>query len=335
MPASERVPANESSYSQKATAWDTKTNNTIINPLQKQQLTPPMRLTPAEEVQELEELEEDQTTNSPSGPTPPHHLVAPPRTGSATAVASTVITAPVPRRKHHRPEVETPEGLFPNLPEAKKRKFILVDDSVRGSRLRVRVTLDGVDTNEIPDSFRRSASVFPRSYFPREMQSPPPSPTGRRFFGNDLPDQAGDGGEETEGRGLGRRGGGSGSSGSQAVDLAMSMSMNMNMNMGMGMGGRDGSSCHPGAAALGAHRMRKSRRGREIKLNDLAGRMAWLQSRVFAGRPVFLQRALDTYRNRTKAAIESTMQDVTAVAPHFETRAGKRRWNARREASEE
>ncbi|KAG6178410.1 hypothetical protein E4U36_006427, partial [Claviceps purpurea] len=296
MPASERVPANESSYSQKATAWDTKTNNTIINPLQKQQLTPPMRLTLAEEVQELEELEEDQTTqaypdnsNSPSGPTPPHHLVAPPRTGSATAVASTVITAPVPRRKHHRPEVETPEGLFPNLPEAKKRKFILVDDSVRGSRLRVRVTLDGVDTNEIPDSFRRSASVFPRSYFPREMQSPPPSPTGRRFFGNDLPDQAGDGGEETEGRGLGRRGGGSGSSGSgsQAVDLAMSMNMNMNMSIGMGMGmsGRDGSSCHPGAAALGAHRMRKSRRGREIKLNDLAGRMAWLQSRVFAGRP--------------------------------------------------
>ncbi|KAG6208163.1 hypothetical protein E4U50_003447, partial [Claviceps purpurea] len=280
-------------------------------------------------------------SNSPSGPTPPHHLVAPPRTGSATAVASTVITAPAPRRKHHRPEVETPEGLFPNLPEAKKRKFILVDDSVRGSRLRVRVTLDGVDTNEIPDSFRRSASVFPRSYFPREMQSPPPSPTGRRFFGNDLPDQAEDGGEETEGRGLGRRGGGSGSSGSgsQAVDLAMSMSMsmnmNMNMNMGMGLSGRDGSSCHPGAAALGAHRMRKSRRGREIKLNDLAGRMAWLQSRVFAGRPVFLQRALDTYRNRTKAAIESTMQDVTAVAPHFETRAGKRRWNARREASEE
>ncbi|KAG6115878.1 hypothetical protein E4U13_002394 [Claviceps humidiphila] len=270
-------------------------------------------------------------SNSPSGPTPPHHLVAPPRTGSATAVASTaVITAPVPRRKHHRPEVEPPEGLFPNLPEAKKRKFILVDDSVRGSRLRVRVTLDGVDTNEIPDSFRRSASVFPRSYFPREMQSPPPSPTGRRFFGNDLPDEAGDG-EETEGRGLGRRGGGSGSgsgsSGSQAVDLAMSM--------GMGMGGREGSSCHPGAAALGVHRMRKSRRGREIKLNDLAGRMAWLQSRVFAGRPVFLQRALDTYRNRTKAAIESTMQDVTAVAPHFETRAGKRRWNARREASEE
>ncbi|KAG6090912.1 hypothetical protein E4U30_007811 [Claviceps sp. LM220 group G6] len=272
-----------------------------------------------------------ENSNSPSRPTPPHHLVAPPRTGSATAIASTtVITAPVPRRKHHRPEVEPPEGLFPSLPEAKKRKFILVDDSVRGSRLRVRVTLDGVDTNEIPDSFRRSASVFPRSYFPREMQSPPPSPTGRRFFGNDLPDEAGDG-EETEGRGLGRRGGGSGSgsSGSQAVDLAMSM------GMGMDMGGREGSSCHPGAAALGVHRMRKSRRGREIKLNDLAGRMAWLQSRVFAGRPVFLQKALDTYRNRTKAAIESTMQDVTAVAPHFETRAGKRRWNARREASEE
>jgi len=38
-------------------------------------------------------------------------------------------------------------------------------------------------------------------------------------------------------------------------------------------------------------RMKKSIRGREVRLNDLAYRMAWLQSRVFAGRTVFLQRA--------------------------------------------
>jgi hypothetical protein len=75
--------------------------------------------------------------------------------------------------------------------------------------------------------------------------------------------------------------------------------------------------------------MRKSIRGREVRLNDLGYRMAWLQSRVFAGRTVFLQRALDCYRNKTRAAIESVMQDVKTVAPHYETRAGKRRWNER------
>jgi hypothetical protein len=38
-------------------------------------------------------------------------------------------------------------------------------------------------------------------------------------------------------------------------------------------------------------RMRRVFRGKEVRLNDLGYRMAWLQSRVFAGRTVFLQRA--------------------------------------------
>jgi hypothetical protein len=38
---------------------------------------------------------------------------------------------------------------------------------------------------------------------------------------------------------------------------------------------------------------------------------------------------VDCYRNKTRAAIESTMADVHAVAPHFETRPGKRRWVGR------
>jgi hypothetical protein len=36
---------------------------------------------------------------------------------------------------------------------------------------------------------------------------------------------------------------------------------------------------------------------------------------------------VDCYRNKTRSAIESTMQDVKNVAPHYETRVGKRRWN--------
>ncbi|KAG6000331.1 hypothetical protein E4U21_005568 [Claviceps maximensis] len=237
-----------------------------------------------------------------------------PRAGSEATVT----------RKHGRTTVAAPEGLFPNIPEAKKRKFILVDDSMRGSRLRVRVTLDGVDTNEIPDSFRRGSSVFPRSYFPREMQSPPPSAFGSQFFSEDLFDGAGDGHDvddddgiqETEGRVPGRRG------------ITKSVSQAVEVAVGEGAVG--------GAAATAAivPRMRKTRRGKEVKLNDLACRMAWLQSRVFAGRTVFLQRALDTYRNKTKAAIEGTMSNVVALAPHYETRTGKRRWNDRKRRGE-
>lgn len=174
----------------------------------------------------------------------------------------------IPARSHSRAHADEPEGLFPDVPEAKKRKFILVDDNMRGGqRLRVRVTLDGVDTNEIPDSFRKGASVFPRSYFPREMQSPPPSATGSQFFMDDMSD---DGIQETEGRELGRRG------------TAKSASQTMKVSMAEGQDGE-----------IDVPRMRRAYRGKEVKLNDLAYRMAWLQSRVFAGRTVFLQRACE------------------------------------------
>ena len=40
-------------------------------------------------------------------------------------------------------------------------------------------------------------------------------------------------------------------------------------------------------------RMRRSIRGKEVKLNDLGYRMTWHQSRVFSGRVVFLQKACE------------------------------------------
>ncbi|KAL2269630.1 hypothetical protein VTJ83DRAFT_1814 [Remersonia thermophila] len=208
----------------------------------------------------------------------------------------------------------TPEDLFPDLPDVKKRKFILVEDSERNNRLRVRVTLDGVDTREIPDSFRKSSSVYPRSYFPREMQSPPPSATGSRFFTDDASDGEDDGVTETEGRAEGRGARRRANRGRTMVKVPTTE-------------GRVGEVAIP--------RMRKSFRGKEVRLNDLGYRMAWLQSRVFAGRTVFLQRALDCYRNKTRSAMESVMQDVKTAAPHYETRVGKRRWNERMRLAEE
>ncbi|KAK8073748.1 hypothetical protein PG994_004647 [Apiospora phragmitis] len=191
----------------------------------------------------------------------------------------------------------------PDIPEAKKRKFILVEDNKRGCRLRVRVTLESVDTKEIPDSFRKSSSVFPRSYFPREMQSPPPSATGSQFFQEDLSDDE----VEVEGGRTGRSRGNNGR-GRSMVKVPMS-------------DGSDGEVAIP--------RTRKTTRGKEVRLNDLGYRMAWLQSRVFSGRTIFLQRALDCYRNKTRTAIETVMQDVKTVAPHYETRVGKRKWSER------
>jgi hypothetical protein len=172
--------------------------------------------------------------------------------------------------------MDEPDDLFPDIPEAKKRKFILVEDSDRQSRLRVRVTLDSVDTREIPDSFRKGSSVFPRSYFPREMQSPPPSATGSKFFTEDASDAEDDGNTETEGRQPGR--GGSSSKSMRMVKVPVP----------------DGQEVE-----VAIPRTRKSTRGKEVRLNDLGYRMAWLQSRVFAGRTVFLQRACECQRSST------------------------------------
>lgn len=196
-----------------------------------------------------------------------HSDYPPPNPGSLPHLNSSQHGGPITARRHSRSENDEPEDLFPNIPEAKKRKFILVEDNVRGSRLRVRVTLDGVDTREIPDSFRKGSSVYPRSYFPREMQSPPPSATGSKFFMDDA-DNEDDGIEETDGRNARRP-----SARSNATKM-------VKVPIGEGT-----------EAEIAIPRMRKSMRGKEVRLNDLGYRMAWLQSRVFAGRTVFLQRA--------------------------------------------
>jgi hypothetical protein len=146
-------------------------------------------------------------------------------------------------------------SLFGDIPESKRRKFIIVDDPAKMQRVRVRVTLDTVDINEIPDSFRKSNSVYPRSWFPMQMQDPPPSAHGSRFFEDDDPDD-----EDT---GRARRG-------RTMVQVPLA----------------DG-----GEAEVAAPRMRKSIRGKEVKINELGYRMAWHQSRVFNEKSVFLQKA--------------------------------------------
>ncbi|KAI6708339.1 hypothetical protein JHW43_009138 [Diplocarpon mali] len=217
---------------------------------------------------------------------------------------------PLSGRAHSRARARGPEEmaederihLFGDIPEAKKRKFILVDDPGKGGRVRVRVTLDTVVTDEIPDSFRKSNSVYPRSWFPTQMQSPPPSAHGSRFFEEGDEDDT----VESEGRAAGR--GRAARGGKQMVTIQLA----------------DGAE-----AEIGIPRMRKSWRLKEVRLNDLGYRMTWHQSRVFADKTVFLQKALDSYRNKVRGTMDQTGKDVATVAPHFETRVGKRRWNDR------
>lgn len=216
--------------------------------------------------------------------------------GGASMVPGNHDGRPLPRSAHpiaaQSREEEDGVDVFGNVPEAKKRKFILVEDPIKQSRIRVRVTLDTVDINEIPDSFRKSNSVYQRSWFPLQMQSPPPSANGSQFFQDDDSDDEVDGG-----RGRSRRG-----RKMVAVQLP---------------NGDEGEIPIP--------RMRKSQRALEVKLNDLGYRMTWHQSRTFADKSVFLQKALDAWRNKVKENIGNAGRDVTAI-PHFDTRSGKRRW---------
>lgn len=173
-------------------------------------------------------------------------------TGSShTAVAASAPKPDDDERKH---------SLFSDLPEAKRPKFILVDDPERKAKVRVRAMLGQIDMKELPDSFRKTNSVYPRSYFPVQMQSPPRSAQGTRFFDDEDPDGGSmDEDEATCGRTL--------------VPVPL-------------MDGLDGDVAVP--------KLSRAKRGKEVSLNDLGYRMNWSQSRVFAGRTMFLQRARES-----------------------------------------
>ncbi|OJJ41636.1 hypothetical protein ASPWEDRAFT_278331 [Aspergillus wentii DTO 134E9] len=186
------------------------------------------------------------------------------------------------------------DDLFGTLPEGKRRKFILVDDTQRGCRVRVKVMLDNVDMNEIPDSYRMSNSVFPRTYFPVQMKNPPNRVVpGKRYF-----KEEGEMDDDEESATIGRT-------------MVPAPSLD-------------------GESEVAVPKISRGRRKKEVLLNDLGYRMSWSQSRVFSGRMLFLQRSLDAYRNKMRSTMVVGGQDVSSIPSHFETRAGKRRFLERR-----
>lgn len=179
-----------------------------------------------------------------------------------TAITKIEKSSPSSEKKH--------SSNFSDLPEAKRRKFILVDDTERKIRVRVKVNLESVEIAEIPDSYRRLNSVFPRSWFPTEM---PPNPRDKRarrirFVEEDVED-----GAEGQGEGLGVAEMGRGLQvGRVTVPVPM-------------VEDREGKLKVPGLGRRATER--------EDKLNDLGYRMSWSQSRTFSGRVVFLQKSCE------------------------------------------
>lgn len=187
---------------------------------------------------------------------PSVHDAMDPMHGQASTLA-----APARGDSVKKEDEEHKRNLFGDVPESKRRKFILVDDNQRGTRVRVRVMLDQVKMDDMPDAHLRINAVYPRSYFPRQMRSPPGSPGARGNWDDE--DDAGD----DEGQPLPAQG-------RSLVPVSL----------------MDGSE-----AKLPVPRMTKSRRNKEVALNELGYRMSWGQARTFNGMHTLFQHHRPTH----------------------------------------
>ncbi len=188
-------------------------------------------------------------------------------------------------------------SLFGKLPDGKQRKFFTVEDPDRSShKVRVKMALHECPIQQVPDSYRKNNSVYPRSWYPVQMQLSPSSRGARgRFLENR--DEA-----EIEGEAEGQVG-------TTTVQVPM-------------LEGREGELVVPG---LG-----RQARKKEEQINEMGYRISWGASRTFAGRIMFLQHSIDVYRAKVKDGLVAGGKEVETVAPLYETRVGKKRWRERR-----
>ena len=187
---------------------------------------------------------------------PPHPATTIPASTSGHPIATSVI----PPGANLSPSMSSPDkkpgqSTLPEV-EPRKRKFILVEDTERNNRVRVKVNLEGVEIAEIPDSYRDANSVYPRSYLPAQMQLSPRSKGERRHRGRFPANE-----EDESELGFERR---------CAVKVPVIENEEIDLPV-------------PRLSNLVGRK--------EAKLNDLGYRMSWSQSRVFAGRVIFLQRS--------------------------------------------
>ena len=244
---------------------------------------------------------------NPAYPTPPNPYAAsmPPQlhNGIDSMPAHATVSAATAMDTKNEDSSASPEGK-PEGKESKERKFFTVEDPERSNhKVRVKLALHECPIHQAPDSYRRKNSVFPRSWFPQEMQLSPSSRGPRGRFLEDRDDAAAvaDAAEDDEGE-----------VGTTMVKVPM-------------LEGRDGELKVPG---LGWRARKK-----DDMLNDMGYRISWSNGRTFPDRILFLQQSLDVYRARKREALVARGQDVATVAPVYETRVGKKRWIESRKRS--
>ena len=170
----------------------------------------------------------------------------------------TAVAAALPLTEEVTEEEQRNNTLFGNLPEAKRRKFILVEDaSKNGAKVRVRVSLEHPNICGMPDSSREINSVYPRAFFPKGMPRQAGPSRRNRFYGDEDPEAGSKtDGQVTKGRTL--------------VPIPV-------------MDGEERDVPVPQIA--------RGKQDKERLLNDLGYRMAWGQLSVFQHKKIFLQKA--------------------------------------------
>lgn len=169
--------------------------------------------------------------------------------------------------------------LFGDVPESKRRKFILVEDGQRGTRVRVRVSLDQVKMDDMPDAHLKINSVYPRSYFPRQSGSPPDAARAHASWDD----------EDDEAEGV-----------SHTLPTRGKTTVSVPL--------MDGSE-----AKMAVPRMTKSRRSKEVSLNEIGYRMSWGQARAFNGRTLFLQRSRKCTSSRDQPSSSTDLTKWTHI----------------------
>ncbi|EED17518.1 conserved hypothetical protein [Talaromyces stipitatus ATCC 10500] len=256
------------------------------------------------------------TAHTPSGLGAPS--IAPPLQGGGFDIIGRQSVATASSQRHQADDSYETEGgtgkpgdkvLFGNLPVGKRRKFILVEDHQRGGRARVKVTLDRVNINEIPDSYRLTNAVYPRAYYPVQMKGSPGHtvPDSRYLEDNDADDNNDDDDDyELE-------------NGNDPVTVGRTIVTVPSIE----------------GLSMPVPQLTRSRHRKDKIINDFGYRMSWSQSRVFATRHLFLQRSLDAYRNKMRGSMLTIGQEPESIASHFETRIGRRKFNTRRQRKNE
>ena len=189
----------------------------------------------------------------------------------------------------NKPERVVPHPGKPS--EGKQQKYFNVEDPERSRhKVRVRLALHECHIHEVPDDYRKRNSVYPRSWFPTQMQLSPSSrgPRGRFLESRDDTELK----DESE-------------TGTTLVTVPM-------------LEGSEGELKVPGLGRMA--------RKREDQLNDMGYRISWNQRKLFADRVLFLQQSLDVYRGKIRDGMKAQGQEIETTAPVYQTRVGKKRW---------